>query len=148
NKFEFFDRVLLMLYYKLLGKKVAFTAHNVNARQRDSQDTLLNRISLRVQYQLADCVFVHTEKMKQELLNEFGVSESRAVVIPFGINATVPNTNMGCFEAKRRLGIKEREKTLLFFGRIRPSKGLEYLIEAFRQVAARDSSYRLIIAGK
>src|SRR5476649_1609569 len=31
NKFEIFDRTLLMLYYKLLGKKMAFTAHNVNA---------------------------------------------------------------------------------------------------------------------
>src|SRR5262245_23635114 len=30
NKFELFDRTLLMLYYKLLGKKLIFTAHNVN----------------------------------------------------------------------------------------------------------------------
>ena len=27
NKFEFFDRTLLMAYYKLLGKKTVFTAH-------------------------------------------------------------------------------------------------------------------------
>src|SRR5215469_2785245 len=79
NKFELFDRTLLMLYYRLLGKKVVFTAHNVNAGRRDSQDTLLNRISLRMQYQLADCIFVHTEKMKQELVSEFAVSQSRAV---------------------------------------------------------------------
>src|SRR5688572_16697004 len=30
NKFEAFDRTLLMLYYKVLGKKIAFTAHNIN----------------------------------------------------------------------------------------------------------------------
>src|ERR1700740_3108064 len=43
NKFEFFDRTLLMLYYRLCGKKVVFTAHNVNAGERDGQDSFLNR---------------------------------------------------------------------------------------------------------
>jgi len=31
NKFQLFDRTLLMFYYKLLGKRIVFTAHNVNA---------------------------------------------------------------------------------------------------------------------
>ncbi len=31
NKFEYFDRTLLMLYYKLLGKRIVLTVHNVNA---------------------------------------------------------------------------------------------------------------------
>src|SRR4029077_3726192 len=52
NKFQFIDRVLLMLYYRLLGKKIVFTAHNVNAARRDSQDTIVNRASLRIQYHL------------------------------------------------------------------------------------------------
>ena len=47
NKFEFFDRTILMLYYKALGKKIAFTAHNVNQAQRDSKDSWLNRVTLR-----------------------------------------------------------------------------------------------------
>src|SRR2546425_6380635 len=73
NKFQFLDRTLLMLYYKLLGKKIVLTAHNVNAGKRDSNDSLLNRSTLRAQYRLADHVFVHTEKMKRELLRDFGV---------------------------------------------------------------------------
>ena len=52
NKFQFFDRTLLMLYYRLLGKKIAFTAHNVNAGKRDSNDSWLNRLSLKIQYRL------------------------------------------------------------------------------------------------
>src|SRR6266516_3650618 len=39
NKFEFFDRTLLMSYYKLLGKKIIFSAHNVNAGKRDATDS-------------------------------------------------------------------------------------------------------------
>src|SRR5215471_1545057 len=43
NKFELIDRTILMVYYKLLGKKIAFTAHNVNAGKRDSKDSWINR---------------------------------------------------------------------------------------------------------
>ena len=38
NKLLLFDRTLLMLYYKLLGKKIILTAHNVNAGKRDGPD--------------------------------------------------------------------------------------------------------------
>ena len=37
---------------------------------------------------------------------------------------------------------------MLFFGRIQPYKGLEYLIEAFESVVGEGSPYRLIIAGE
>jgi D-inositol-3-phosphate glycosyltransferase len=147
NKFETFDRTLLMLYYKFLGKRIVFTAHNVNAARRDSKDTFLNRLTLRIQYQLSDHIFVHTDKMKLELLGEFGVPEPRVTVIPYGINNAVPNTDLTPPEAKRRLGFRDGERTILFFGRIRPSKGLEYLIAAFRQISVRRDDYRLIIAG-
>ena len=54
NKIEWFDRTILMLYYKALGKKLALTAHNVNQARRDAKDSLLNRVTLRVQYRLCD----------------------------------------------------------------------------------------------
>src|SRR5207245_8421681 len=77
NKFQFIDRVLLMLYYRLLGKKIVFTAHNVNAAKRDCRDTFLNRASLRIQYDLADHIFVYTERMKSDLLDDFGGPKSK-----------------------------------------------------------------------
>ena len=148
NKFETLDRTLMMLYYRLLGKKVVFTAHNVNAGRRDSHDTLLNRVTLRAQYRLANHIFVHTHKMKRELIEEFGVRETRVTVIPYGINNAVPDTQLTPSEAKRRLGIRDFEKTMLFFGRITPYKGLEYLLDAFHQILTRDEHCRLIIAGR
>ena len=36
NKFQLLDCTLLMLYYKLLRKRIVFTAQNVNAGKRDS----------------------------------------------------------------------------------------------------------------
>ena len=48
-------------------------------------------------------------------------------------------------EAERRLGLAPGRKNLLFFGLIRPYKGLDILLEAFREL---DESYQLIIAGE
>lgn len=148
NKFEALDRTLLMLYYRLLGKRVLLTAHNVNTAKRDARDTFVNRTTLWIQYHLAHHVFVHTEKMKRELMQEFGVRDSGASVIPFGINDTAPKTDLSPSEARRWLGIASNEKVLLFFGRIRPSKGLEYFVEAFRQLSSEQGPYRLLIAGR
>jgi glycosyltransferase involved in cell wall biosynthesis len=148
NKFESFDRTLLMLYYKLMGKKLVFTAHNVNAGRRDATDSWLNRFTLRTQYRLSDRIFVHTENSKSEIVSEFGVPEDRVAVIPFGINNSVPTTSLTAAEAKQKLGIRGADRAILFFGRITPYKGLELLIAAFRRVVARSSGYRLIIAGR
>ena len=139
---------MLMLYYKALRKKIVLTAHNVNTRKRDREDTRLNRLTLRIQYRLADNIFVHTENMKRELIEEFGVEGSRVTVIPFGINNAVPTTRLTPAEARQRLGIPDCERTILFFGRIAPRKGLEYLIAAFHKVLAWSNFYHLIIAGR
>ena len=148
NKFQFFDRTLLMLYYKLLGKRILFTAHNVNAGKRDSNDSFLNRLSLRIQYNLCHHIFVHTERMKSELVTDFRVPEGKVSVIPFGINNTFPNTELTSLEAKHQLGVSSSDMTLLFFGCIAPYKGLEYLIAAFTEVSGKCRSFRLIIAGE
>ena len=148
NKFEFFDRTLMMAYYKMMHKRIVLTVHNVNIGKRDSSDSYLNRLSLRIQYALSDRIFVHTARMRSDLMSEFGVPSAKISVIPFGINNTVPNTNLSTAEAKRQLGVRSSEKTLLFFGNIAPYKGLEYLITAFTKIAKEDQSYRLIIAGR
>jgi D-inositol-3-phosphate glycosyltransferase len=148
NKIELFDRTVLMLYYKLLGKRVVFTAHNVNAGKRDQNDSWLNRLTLKIQYSLSDHVFVHTDGMKNEMISEFSIPEEKISVIPFGINSTVPNTSLSSSEAKRQLGISRGDRTLLFFGNIAPYKGLEYLIAAFDELLKKDRGYRLLIVGK
>src|SRR5262249_33799494 len=147
NRIEIFDRTLLMLYYKLLGKRLVLTAHNVDKSKRDGGQSFLNRFSLRWQYRLSDHIFVHTEKMNNELVTEFGVAKEKVSVIPFGINNTVPNTSLSTAEAKQKLGINKDERALLFFGNIAPYKGLDYLVAALIELSKEFSNYRLIIAG-
>jgi D-inositol-3-phosphate glycosyltransferase len=148
NKFETIDRTALMLYYKALGKRVVLTAHNVNAGRRDADDTFFNRLTLKAQYLLADHIFVHTDKMKGELVGDFGVRDSAVTVIPFGVNNAVPDTDLSTAEARRRLGMAAADRVVLFFGTIAPYKGLEYLVTAFQQLLAESTDYRLIVAGR
>jgi D-inositol-3-phosphate glycosyltransferase len=148
NKFEYFDRTILMAYYKMMRKKVALTAHNVNQARRDGNDSLLNRLTLRIQYRLCDHIFVHTRKMKDELCQDFGVSEEAVTIIRHPINNAFPDTALTPSEAKQKLGLRDEEKAILFLGRLRPYKGIEYLLDAFRLLAAKCSDYRLILAGE
>jgi D-inositol-3-phosphate glycosyltransferase len=148
NKFQLLDCTLLMLYYKLLRKRIVFTAHNVNAGKRDQNDSWLNRLSLNVQYNLSDHVFVHTNGMKNQLVADFRIPAEKVSVIAFGINNTVPNTSLPSADAKRRMGIGTDDRSILFFGNIAPYKGLEHLVAAFSALLKKDRSYRLLIVGK
>jgi glycosyltransferase involved in cell wall biosynthesis len=147
NKFVVLDRTLVMLYYRALGKRIVLTAHNVNAGQRDGNDSFVNRFTLKIQYLLADHIFVHTEQMRNELRTGFGLTIAKISVIPFGINNTVPNTALTSEEARRQLGLNASQKVVLFFGNIAPYKGLEYLVDAMALLASDASDFRLIIAG-
>ena len=148
NKFEHFDRTVLMLYYRLFGKRIILTAHNVNMRKRDGRDNWLNRLSLSIQYRLCDHILVHTGAMKAELVADFGIASPRVSVIPFGINNTSPTTTLGRWGARGRIGLGSAEKALLFFGQIAPYKGLEYLTAAMSELAKADKDLRLVIAGR
>ena len=147
-KVPVFDRTVLLIYYKVIGKQVVFTAHNINAAERDGVDSFVNRLSLRLQYRLVDHIFVHTEKMKDQLVETFGVRDKKITIIPFGTYDMVPQSALTSAEAKQRLGLSASDRAILFFGRIAPYKGIDLLVEAFERIALQDKSYSLIVAGE
>jgi D-inositol-3-phosphate glycosyltransferase len=148
NKFEYFDRTALMIFYRLLGKKIVFTAHNVNIGKRDGTDSFLNRLTLKIQYRLCDHIFVHTQKMQADLVTDFGLPEKKTSVIPLGINNTVPTTDLTASAAREQLNLAPADRVILFFGQIAPYKGLEFLVDAFSLLAEKNVAYRLVIVGR
>lgn len=149
NKLVHFDRTVMMAALRLAGKWSVLTAHNVNTKKRDGKDSWWNRFTLRCQYSLTDCIFVHSEKAAQELQHDFGVPPQRTRVIPFGINNSLPPKGLDSPTARRTLRLREEDKVILFFGGIRPYKGLHFLIDAFEILTANaPSSFRLIVAGE
>jgi len=147
NKFLVFDSTLLNIFYKLNGKKLVYTAHNVNIDKRDGNDSILNRRTLKFLYNYVDHIFVHTKLMKDELTGQFGTPDAKVTVIPFGINSTVPNTELNYRNARNLLNLSKGDIALLFFGNIATYKGLETLIDALKQLVEEGHNVKLIIAG-
>lgn len=149
RKFPLGERMLLSAYFKLLGKKLAFTAHNVDDQTRDGRrQTFSNRLSLTFLYRVVDRILVHTQKMKVELVEEFGVTEHKVTVVPYGINDVIPRARVSRLRARQQLGLSSDERILLFFGNIAPYKGVEDLVLALANLVHQGGRFTLILAGR
>ena len=76
-----------------------------------------------------------------------GVPEEKIAIIPNGIDlseyASLPPE--GSF--KKKFGIKEKEKIVLYLGRIHKIKGIDILVKAFANVIKKLDSVRLVVVG-
>jgi D-inositol-3-phosphate glycosyltransferase len=147
NKFYLLDRTVLSLYYKILGKKVVVTVHNTNAGVRDRNDTVLNRLSLKFLYWIADHLIVHTEKMKLQMIEWYRIPDLKISVVSHGINVIVPRRGLSQASSRELLLIEPTRKVLLFFGRISRDKGLDLLIDSLNFLKGCNPSFYLIIVG-
>jgi D-inositol-3-phosphate glycosyltransferase len=149
RKFPLMERTLLNVYFKLLGKKLVLTAHNVDDRARDGRGRAFSdRLSLRCLYTAVDHILVHTRKMKAELIEEFGVAEEKVTVVPFGMNDVIPEASATRKAAREQLGVGPDERVLLFFGNITPYKGVEDLLRALAILVREDRRFTVILAGR
>ena len=147
NSFIVLDRTLLLWFYKALGKKIVWTAHNVDRDDRDERRSRLRAWSLRRLYHSVHAIIVHTDRMKEELCRRFDVPLGRVEVITHGMNNLVPVSGIARQAARQSLGIPLERKVLLFFGYLDHYKGVDLLIEAFAGIARRDPSLLLMING-
>jgi glycosyltransferase involved in cell wall biosynthesis len=147
-KLVFLDRTLLNLYFKMLGQKVVYTAHNVDGDARDGTSTWLKRFSLRFLYRSVDHIIVHTELMRLELMSSFGIAARKISVIPHGVMSAVPETTLSRAGARERLHLGTEARVVLFFGLISRYKGVELLVEALARLRKEGRQFTLLIAGR
>jgi glycosyltransferase involved in cell wall biosynthesis len=133
--------ILFLKFWFRSNAKVFLTVHNVLPHEKRLFDHLLSRLAFR----FSDRLLVHAEKLRDEAVEQFSESPDKISVVPHGICAD-GTISAGRDVARTRLGIKERY-VLLFFGFVRPYKGLHDLIEAFEIVAAK-FDVALVIAGE
>ena len=124
---------------KLLKKKakIVFTVHNVIPHEKTIYWSMK---SLKKVYDLCDCLIVHTEENKQELISTFHIDESKVNVINHGINLNYVSVNVR--SERKKLGIEDDKPILLAYGGIRNYKGIDILIKACKNIKCH-----LIIAG-
>ncbi len=76
---------------------------------------------------------------------ELQVSSDKFVVIAEGDYVNYYTNEVTTSKAREKLGLKETDLVLLFFGGIRPYKGIEDLIDNFKKF--KEANWRLIITG-
>jgi glycosyltransferase involved in cell wall biosynthesis len=128
---------------KSLGFKIVYTAHDLVPHD---SDTLENRRYYRNVYSLADRLIVHAENIRQEMIELFQLNPSTIWVIPHGSNILFSNESKTT--ARTRLEIPLDKKVILFFGLIKPYKGLEYLLKAFGRIKEQIDTALLVVAGR
>jgi len=129
---------------KLCGKKIVCTVHNVIGHESGIIDRLLTG----TMFLLPDIFIVHTKNNRKQLVEFFKAGEKKVEVIPHGIYSFYRDSNVPVQEARKKLGISQGARTILFFGNIRKYKGLEDLIEAFKSARLKVPGLHLVIAGK
>lgn len=128
--------------HKLLrrGKTKTLTIlHNVIPHERRPGDILFTKYLFRH----TDYFIAQSESVEQDLLNFVPDAKYKRVALPmFSLfKDRIPKA-----EAKKELGITD-EKVIMFFGYIRPYKGLHVLIDAMKIVKEK-MNLRLLVCGE
>jgi glycosyltransferase involved in cell wall biosynthesis len=120
--------------------RVCFLCHNVLPHE----STVLDRVLSRYAFLTSKYFIVHSEEDKSNLLSLKPRAVVRKTVHPtlsvFGEFAAYGRT-----QARVALGLQPERKTLLFFGLVRPYKGVKYLIQAMAKVVKSMDCVLLVV---
>ena len=137
--------ILDLLIIKTLRIKIVWTVHNKynHEEQHKDIDILVSKILSRI----CDVMKVECKKAKSDIIRLFNVKNpSKIEVISEGsyIEAYPNEVDRGL--SREKLGLKPEEIIFLYFGQIRPYKGVPELIEAFKKL--NHPQAKLLIVGK
>ena len=127
---------------KRAGIRILFLIHNVLPHEERRWDRQLARWALRI----GDCFIVHTTQEKARLLSL--IPEADVSIHPHPIYDMFSTNRASPATAKKELGLPLDRKTLLFFGFVRPYKGLKVGLEAVAILRDRGYPVHLLVAGE
>lgn len=113
------------------GLVLAQICHEFEPRERGRwSQALSRRLSLAV-YRTFSVVFLHGEQNRKAFLDQFPIDADRTRVIPHGNESLFLRLADAGGDLRARYGLREGEPVALFFGGLRPSKGILDLVAAF-----------------
>ena len=139
--------LFMIILFRLARVKIVYTIHNVNLLH--SKMRFYHLFLLKISYNLTHQLIIHSQSGKAEIIDLFNISPDKITVIPHGdYKFFIPDSHLSKNDAKTALGISRSTKTLLFFGSIRPSKGLSTIILALPLVKQSITPVKLLIIGE
>ena len=146
--FHIFYTNILVLFnlflVKLVLGKVVLTVHDVSSFSNSSDSPIIGSMI----YKLTDLIFTHNEFSKLEVMKANPSSSSCIYIVPHGNYTPFINAQHDKEKSRKRLGISNDKKVLLFFGIIKEVKGLDVLLHALKDVIKENPDALLLIAGK
>jgi glycosyltransferase involved in cell wall biosynthesis len=130
--------------FKLRGKPVVFTVHNV----RGHEPSRLFEAASRWLFKLGDHFIVHTRQGCILMQAHYNQPADRISVIPHGSLDFQVKQQVNRDIIRQELKIETRQKVILLFGAIRDYKGIDIALKAFAQVLLEVPDAVLMIAGK
>ncbi len=132
----------MLLNRLFLRCPVLIICHNVLPHETRRYDVLLAKLTLR----LATHLIVQSEEEEQRLLAL--APHASSSVVPHPLYDMFVHQSTARPAARAQLGLPAESPILLFFGIVRPYKGLSELIRAFPAIQEAVQDIRLVIAGE
>lgn len=131
--------------FKFSGGRIAWTIHN--NLSHDFPFTGVERnLSLEI-VKLADAVHIHSIESLPEIIAYFDIPREKLAIHRHGAYASIYPDFTNRERARKELGLSETDEIILFLGQIRPYKGIDNLVAAFKEVAAERPRLKLVLAG-
>jgi glycosyltransferase involved in cell wall biosynthesis len=137
---------MALLLAKLQGKTIVYTVHDLKPHNKRSWPfVVLNRLAHYVVLVLSNRVHAHNHYARSFLETTYSKKDGITVVPHGNYIGCYPN-QISQAEARRQLDLPEEAFVYLFLGLLRPYKGLEDLVDAFKKLEW--SLGRLLIVGR
>jgi glycosyltransferase involved in cell wall biosynthesis len=133
---------LMMLNRLFLRSPVLIICHNVLPHERRRFDVALAKRTLR----MATYLIVQSDEERQRLQQLLPAASS--TVVPHPVYDMFVHQSIERSEARALLDLPAESPILLFFGIVRPYKGLAELLRAFPAIRESVEDIRLVIAGE
>lgn len=162
------DGILATLLKEHLNAQIAFTLHYMEWKfyQGDMDEKSLQRILAQPQserekelvsnfqqekdflHQCCDRIITASHHSYELLQNVYGINPNRITYIPHGLCDTYKERNgQELKDIRKKYRFSEKERIILYVGRLTEDKGLPFLITAFKLLQEQYADIRLIIAG-
>jgi glycosyltransferase involved in cell wall biosynthesis len=138
--------ILDVLLVRCAGVRVVWTVHNLvgHEQTRPGIELWCRRRLVRQ----ADAINVHSARAKDLVAETYRVRAERISVIPHGHYRDVYGPPIPSEAARNGLGLSQEGRVFLFFGMIRPYKGVLNLLTAWASSTELQERHTLVIAGE
>ena len=144
----FFVYFPIIIMAKLKNIRIVASVHNIFPHEKSKKNIILDRIANFFIFPLTDAFIVHNQRNKKQFIKLYNIEREKIFIITHGVLDFIKKRNILQNDAKKYLQISTKKKIILFFGYIRPYKGVDVLINAFSIIKKQMDDVMLLIVGQ